>query len=63
MGLKEGSLESLIKGGSYPDYVAEHVFNHMVQALDFLATEGIIHRDLKPANVLYVTGPSNRYKY
>ena len=56
MGLKDGTLHSLVTGGppSTISAFAEPVFHHMLQALDFLATEGIIHRDLKPENILYL---------
>lgn len=35
--------------------IANDVFHHMLQALDYFSTKGLIHRDLKPANILYST--------
>ncbi|KAI3334146.1 kinase-like domain-containing protein [Ustulina deusta] len=61
MGLKEGTLQSLIENNSssLPDKdVGYIVFRQMLQAIDFLATEDIIHRDVKPANILYVVQSS-----
>ncbi|KAF2179939.1 kinase-like protein [Zopfia rhizophila CBS 207.26] len=61
MGLKEGTLESLIESGSYP--VPDAVFHQMLQALDCLALNDIVHRDVKPANILYVTRPDSQYQF
>jgi hypothetical protein len=46
MGLKEGSLESLVKSGANVSAVATTVFPQMLQALDFIAWKGIVHRDV-----------------
>ncbi|KAI1348384.1 kinase-like domain-containing protein [Xylaria sp. FL0043] len=62
MGLKEGTLKSLLETGGPsvdPKVIAGIVLNHMLQAIDFLATKKIIHRDIKPENVLYVVKSSN----
>ena len=55
MGLKEGTLESLVNVGCSAPIgdLARTALHHMLQAIDFLAVQGIIHRDLKPANILY----------
>ncbi|KAI1084149.1 kinase-like domain-containing protein [Whalleya microplaca] len=53
IGLKEGSLQSLVSGGCSIDNLGPTVLYHMLQAIDFLAMQGIIHRDIKPENILY----------
>ncbi|PGH19526.1 STE/STE11 protein kinase [Polytolypa hystricis UAMH7299] len=45
-GLKEGNLALLIMSpGCEPEKIADVVFHHMLQALDFLALYQLIHRD------------------
>jgi serine/threonine protein kinase len=58
MGLKEGTLRSLVLHGcSVPAHeLANTFFHHMLPALGFLSAYGIIHRDLKPDNILYMSG-------
>ena len=64
MGLKEGTLESLIESGdSDPTSVADLLFPQMLEALDCLAYNSIIHRDVKPENILYVSQPGGRYRF
>jgi serine/threonine protein kinase len=64
MGLKEGTLGSLVEsGGGLPISVADSVFPHMLQALDCLASNGIVHRDVKPENILYVSQPGGQYQF
>ena len=57
MGLKDGTLESLVEQGcSVPiEDLSSIVCHHMLKATDFLSAAELIHRDLKPANILYVT--------
>lgn len=58
MGLKDGSLKSLVTGGSFPcmnETLAWSIFHQMLQALDCLAANGIVHRDVKPENILYIS--------
>jgi serine/threonine protein kinase len=64
MGLKEGTLESLVESGPAPStFIAGLVFGHMLQALDFLAYNDIIHRDVKPENILYVSQLDGQYQF
>ncbi|KAF2022282.1 kinase-like protein [Aaosphaeria arxii CBS 175.79] len=61
MGLKEGTLQSLIECGSFqPFVIANIVLPQMLQALDCIASNRIVHRDVKPENILYVTDPNDR---
>ena len=62
MGLKEGTLESLVESRSCPP-IADSVFHHMLQALDCLASMGIVHRDVKPENILYISQPGDQYQF
>ncbi|KAI0418290.1 kinase-like domain-containing protein [Xylaria grammica] len=56
MALKEGTLQSLVMGGGVRisrDELGDIVLNHILQAIDFLATNFIVHLDIKPDNILY----------
>ncbi|KAF2258233.1 kinase-like protein [Lojkania enalia] len=65
MGLKEGTLETLIDSGADASAVANSAFPQMLQALDCIAWKGIIHRGVKPENVLYVSlsQPDSQYQF
>jgi serine/threonine protein kinase len=56
MGLKDGTLESLVLSGCPTPVrdLANTVLHHMLQAIDFLSVHSIVHRDLKPENILYL---------
>ncbi|KAJ8062011.1 hypothetical protein OCU04_009793 [Sclerotinia nivalis] len=63
MGLKEGSLNSLIESGVDVSEVANSVFPQMLKALDFIACKGIVHRDVKPDNILFISQPEGQYQF
>ncbi|KAG5998415.1 hypothetical protein E4U43_002415 [Claviceps pusilla] len=64
MGLKEGSLKSLMIGtGADVPTVANLILEQMLEALDFIAFNGIIHRDVKPENILYTTDRKGQYRF
>jgi serine/threonine protein kinase len=50
---KGGELFYYVKNsGAFSERHARHLFDQMIEALDFLHAQGICHRDLKPDNVL-----------
>lgn len=64
MGLKDGTLQSLVLHGSFPSIkpLAQRVLHQMLQALDYLsAKKQIIHRDVKPENILYTRQSDGEY--
>jgi serine/threonine protein kinase len=63
MGLKEGTLESLVESGADASAVANSVFPQMLKALDRIAWESIVHRDVKPENILYISHPDGQYQF
>jgi serine/threonine protein kinase len=63
MGLKDGTLESLVRSGAEASAVARSAFPQMLQALDCIAWMGIIHRDVKPENILYVRHPDGHHQF
>ena len=63
MGLKEGTLGSLVEGGVDTSAVAASAFPQMLQALDCIAWKGIVHRDVKPENILYISQPDGQYQF
>lgn len=63
MGLKEGTVGSLIESGADASTIADLVFPQMLQALDCIAWKGIIHRDVKPENILYISLPDGQYQF
>jgi len=63
MGLKEGTLESLVESGANASAVANSVFPQMLRALDCVEWKGIVHRDVKPENILYVSQPGGQYQF
>ena len=64
MGLKEGSLVSLVEAHTDQSQVfAETMFCSMLQALDCLGVNDIVHRDVKPANILYTRDFENKVHF
>ncbi|KAL8652677.1 MAG: hypothetical protein Q9210_002540 [Variospora velana] len=66
MGLKEGSLETLIQANVFQEdqtQIANALFPQMLQALDCLAHGNILHRDIKPDNILYTVLPNGKYHF
>jgi serine/threonine protein kinase len=59
MGLKEGTLESLVESGVDASAVTNSAFPQMLQALNCIAWKGIVYRDVKPENILYVSQPDS----
>jgi serine/threonine protein kinase len=57
MGLKEGTLESLIESEANTSAVANSVFPQMLQALNYIIWKGIVYQDVKPENILYILQP------
>ncbi|KAN0116785.1 hypothetical protein V8E51_002762 [Hyaloscypha variabilis] len=63
MGLKEGTLESLVESGADASAVANSAYPQMLRALDCIAWKGIIYRDVKPENILYISQPDGQYQF
>lgn len=63
MGLKEGSLTSLVKRKPLTSSEADLLLHQMLGALDYLASKGIVHRDVKPANILYTTQQDGQHRF
>ena len=63
LGLKEGTLQSLVRNKADAFAVAKLVFPQMLQALDYIAYKGIVHRDVKPENILYGLQPDGQYQF
>lgn len=63
MGLKEGTLASLVLTGRNEDAIAGRAYQHTLQALDFIACKGMVHRDVKPENILYITQPGGHFQF
>ncbi|KAI1109832.1 kinase-like domain-containing protein [Nemania sp. NC0429] len=63
MGLKTGTVESLVESGADTKNVAVDLLPQMLKALDCLACQGIVHRDVKPENILYTVRQDGHYQF
>lgn len=39
--------------GSYTEQDASHLIKQILEAVDYMHSQGVVHRDLKPENLLY----------
>ncbi len=46
-------FDRIIAKGSYTEFDASHLIGQVLDAIDYLHSQGIVHRDLKPENLLY----------
>jgi serine/threonine protein kinase len=63
IGLKKGTLETLIKSRADASAVANSAYPQTLQELDHLTWKGIVHQDVKPENILYVSQPDGQYQF
>lgn len=62
--LYDGNLDTLYHQGFFKEQERiKPLFHQMLQALDYLDTQGIIHRDIKPENILYRIQADGTYLY
>lgn len=61
MGLKDGSLQELIRNQCPVNRLT--AFHHMLQGLDFLRFNGIVHRGIKPEHILYMSLPDGTHHF
>lgn len=46
-------FDRIIAKGSYSESDASHLIGQVLDAINYLHSQGIVHRDLKPENLLY----------
>lgn len=46
-------FDRIVEKGSYTEMDASDLTKQILQAVDFMHSEGVVHRDLKPENLLY----------
>lgn len=53
MELQDGNLSSLVTSGRFNEQLANSLFHHGLQALDYISYQDLIHRDVKPDNFMF----------
>ncbi|UYV80973.1 CAMK1 [Cordylochernes scorpioides] len=46
-------FDRIVEKGSYTEKDASHLIKQILEAVDYMHTQGVVHRDLKPENLLY----------
>ncbi len=58
-------FDRIIAKGSYTESDASSLIGQVLDAIDYLHSQGIVHRDLKPENLLYyrynLSAPTTTY--
>jgi calcium/calmodulin-dependent protein kinase I len=46
-------FDRIVEKGSYTEKDASHLIRQILEAVDYMHSQGVVHRDLKPENLLY----------
>ncbi|XP_018496076.2 calcium/calmodulin-dependent protein kinase type 1 [Galendromus occidentalis] len=46
-------FDRIVEKGSYTEQDASHLIRQILEAVDYMHSQGVVHRDLKPENLLY----------
>lgn len=46
-------FDRIVEKGSYTEQDASHLIKQILEAVDYMHSQGVVHRDLKPENLLY----------